>query len=77
MRIALKYKVPIVPTATVGFHKISPLLNEERPEHGPPEPTMMLPIPLPFKAKIEFGNTPEGIKKLNQLYPQGPPRTKS
>ena len=28
------------------------------------------------KDKILFGSTPEGIKKLNSKYPQGPPRTK-
>ena len=66
VRIALKYEVPIVPTATVGFHKISPILNEKRPEHGPPKPTMMLPIPLPFKAKIEFGKPFE----LDEYYGQ-------
>ncbi len=55
VRIALKYKVPIVPTTTIGFHKINPILSENRPEHGPPEPSSMAPIPLPFKAKIEFG----------------------
>ena len=27
--------------------------------------------------KILFGNTAEGIKKLNKMYPQGPPRTNS
>ena len=66
VRIALKYKVPIVPTATVGFHKISPILSEERPEHGPPKPTMMSLIPLPFKATIEFGKPFE----LNEYYDQ-------
>lgn len=55
VRIALKYKVPIVPTAMMGFHKVSPILKEFPQEHGPPDPILFSLIPFPFKIIIEFG----------------------
>lgn len=55
VRIALKYEVPIVPVATVGFHKICPILKEFPQEHGPPDPIIPSPFTIPFKLIIEFG----------------------
>jgi len=55
VRIALKYKVPIVPVATVGFHKAIPILKDYPQEHGPPDPILFSFVPLPFKITIEFG----------------------
>jgi 1-acyl-sn-glycerol-3-phosphate acyltransferase len=55
VRIALKYRVPIVPVATVGFHKAVPILKEAPQEKGPPEPVFLSLIPLPFKITIELG----------------------
>lgn len=55
VRIALMYQVPIVPVASIGFHKISPILKEYPQEHGPPDPILFSLIPFPFKIIIEFG----------------------
>jgi 1-acyl-sn-glycerol-3-phosphate acyltransferase len=55
VRIALKYKVPIVPVATVGFHEAIPILKEYPQEHGPPDPIFFSLIPFPVKIIIEFG----------------------
>ena len=64
VRIALKYKVPIVPVASVGFHKVSPIFKEYKQEHGPPDPILFSLIPLPFKLIIEFGKPFE----LSEFY---------
>lgn len=55
VRVALRYKVPILPVASVGFHKVSPIFKEYKQEHGPPDPILFSLIPLPFKIIIEFG----------------------
>jgi len=55
VRIALRYKVPIVPVASVGFHKVSPIFKEYPQEHGPPDPILFSPITFPVKIIIEFG----------------------
>ncbi len=54
VRIALRYRVPLVPTAMVGFHYASPILGEIERDHGPNDP-LILPFTLPAKLKIEFG----------------------
>lgn len=54
VRIALKYRVPIVPVAMVGFHKASPILAEIQKDHGPND-GLFLPFTLPVKLKAEFG----------------------
>jgi 1-acyl-sn-glycerol-3-phosphate acyltransferase len=66
VRIAIKYKVPIVPTATYGFHKAVPILKEYKQEHGPPDPIVFVPIPLPFRLFIEYGKPFE----LQEYYGQ-------
>lgn len=54
VRLAIRYRVPIVPTAMVGFREASPILTEKFMDHGPNMPIVFLP-PLPLKLKIEFG----------------------
>jgi long-chain acyl-CoA synthetase len=54
VRIALRYKVPIVPTAAIGFHLASPILreiylNEKMPDIIP------FPVTFPWKLRIIFG----------------------
>jgi 1-acyl-sn-glycerol-3-phosphate acyltransferase len=65
VRIALKYKVPIVPVASVGFHKAIPILKEHPQEHGPPDPILFSLVPFPFKIIIEFGEPFELTKYYN------------
>ncbi|TXT67673.1 MAG: hypothetical protein BAJALOKI1v1_30036 [Promethearchaeota archaeon] len=55
VRIALRYKVPIVPAGMIRFHKISPILKRVRHDHGPSDPILFPPITFPFKATVEFG----------------------
>ncbi|MHA1265935.1 MAG: lysophospholipid acyltransferase family protein [Candidatus Helarchaeota archaeon] len=66
VRIALKYQIPIVPTAMVGFHKISPILKAYPQEYGPPDPILFSPITFPFKLLIAFGKAFE----LDRYYHQ-------
>ncbi len=63
VRIALKYKVPIVPAAMIGFQKASPILISIEQEHAPADPIYFPLITLPFKLKIEFG-TPFELDKF-------------
>lgn len=53
VRIALKYKVPIIPAAMIGFHKASPILFEIERDHTPNDG--FGPLPFPLKLKAEFG----------------------
>ena len=54
VRIALKYRVPIVPAAMIGFHCASPIFGEIERDHGPND-ILCLPFTLPVKLKVEFG----------------------
>ncbi|MBU2509757.1 1-acyl-sn-glycerol-3-phosphate acyltransferase [bacterium] len=54
VRLAVRYQVPIVPVAMIGFREACPILTETFKDHGPNMPVIMLP-PLPLKLKIEFG----------------------
>ena len=54
VRIALRYKVPIVPTAQIGFHNAAPILAEMKSE-PPPSDIIFLPVIFPAKLKTEFG----------------------
>ncbi len=54
VRVALKYKVPIVPAGMIGFREATPILAEMHRDHGPNTPSVMS-LPLPMKLKIEFG----------------------
>ena len=55
VRIALKYEVPIVPTAIIGFHKVSPILKAVKQDHGPDDPIFFPLVTFPFKIKVELG----------------------
>ncbi len=63
VRIALKYKVPIVPVAQMGLHKVTPILKEIPKAHAPDGNIMSL-INFPFKVTVEFGKPFE----LNEYY---------
>lgn len=54
VRIALHYKVPLVPVAMVGFNRAAPVLYERPVDHGPADPWVMLP-PWPKKLRIVTG----------------------
>lgn len=54
VRIALRYRVPIVPVALIGFHYITPILGEIKRDHAPNDP-IFPPILLPVKLKVEIG----------------------
>lgn len=59
IRLHLKYKIPIIPTANIGFVHASPILgNKYNPEEVPgweEEKMLPLPIMLPKKLIIHFG----------------------
>lgn len=65
VRLALRYKVPIVPAGMVGFREACPIFTEKPVDRGPNTPVIMLP-PLPLKLKIEFGAPFE----LSEYYDQ-------
>ena len=68
VRIALRYQVPVVPTAMIGFHWASPIVAEIERDHGPND---VIPLPpLPVKLKIEFGEPFE----LSEFYGRDPDR---
>lgn len=54
VRLALRYKVPIIPTAMVGFAEANPILKLI-PRDKAPDDIIPFPFPLPWKLKIEFG----------------------
>ncbi|HUT52068.1 MAG TPA: 1-acyl-sn-glycerol-3-phosphate acyltransferase [bacterium] len=54
VRIALHYRVPLVPVAQIGFHNACPIVWEIQRDHYPNDPICPL-FPLPAKLKIEFG----------------------
>lgn len=54
VRIALHYRVPIVPVVMINFHWASPILSEIHRDHGPNDP-ILPPFTFPVKLKAEFG----------------------
>jgi len=54
VRIALRYKIPIVPAAQIGFHSAAPILAEFKHE-PPPDDIIFPPFTFPVKLKTEFG----------------------
>ena len=54
VRIALRYRVPIVPVPMIGFQRASPILSELEVDHAPNYP-ITPPLPFPVKLKAEFG----------------------
>ena len=59
IRLHLRYKIPIIPTANIGFVKAYPILsNEYNPTKVPgweKEKIFPLPLSLPFKLITHFG----------------------
>jgi len=55
IRLALHYKVPIVPTAMIGFHYACPVLFSKRHPNKPDDPIVYLPFTIPWKLRIEYG----------------------
>ena len=54
VRIALRYRLPIVPVAMIGFHGASPIFAEIERDHGPND-ILCPPFTLPVKLKAEIG----------------------
>ncbi len=54
VRIALRYRVPIVPAAMIGFSKASPIFKEIERDHTAND-VICTPFTFPVKLKIEFG----------------------
>jgi 1-acyl-sn-glycerol-3-phosphate acyltransferase len=54
VRIALRYRVPIVPAAMIGFCNASPIFWEIERDHTAND-AICPPFALPVKLKIEFG----------------------
>jgi len=54
VRIALKYKVPIVPVAMIGFQWACPVLGHTKVEKGPDD-IFFLPLTFPAKLKMVIG----------------------
>jgi len=54
VRLSLRYKVPVIPTALIGFAEANPALKII-PHKGKPDDILCLPFPLPLKLKIDFG----------------------
>jgi 1-acyl-sn-glycerol-3-phosphate acyltransferase len=54
VRIAVKYRVPIIPAAMIGFCKATPILREIERDHTAND-ILCLPFSFPVKLKIEFG----------------------
>ncbi|MBD3337486.1 MAG: hypothetical protein GF353_00165 [Candidatus Lokiarchaeota archaeon] len=57
IKLHLKYKIPVIPTAMIGFVKASPFYsNRYNPKKIPPwDREVMAPILFPFKLIIHFG----------------------
>lgn len=54
VRIALRYRVPIVPAAMIGFCNAAPIFREIERDHTPND-VICPPFTFPVKLKIEFG----------------------
>jgi 1-acyl-sn-glycerol-3-phosphate acyltransferase len=65
VRIALRYRAPIVPVGLVGFHYAAPILHEIKRDHGPNN-IVFLPFAFPAKLHAVFGKPFE----LSEFYGQ-------
>jgi 1-acyl-sn-glycerol-3-phosphate acyltransferase len=63
VRLAVRYRVPIVPVAMIGFDIASPIFKEIKRDHRTPD-VVMLPFTLPATLTIEFGKPFE----LSEFY---------
>lgn len=63
VRLALRYRVPIVPVAMAGFHKASPILAEITKGYDIPLP-VVFPLTVPVKLRVVIGRSFE----LSEYY---------
>lgn len=63
----LRYKIPIIPTAMIGFVKAAPILGHQyNPNNVPPwEKEIIFPLMLPRKCIVHFGPPIEFTKYFN------------
>lgn len=54
-RIALRYRVPVVPAAMIGFADASPIIKVI-PHDRAPDDVLCPPFAFPFKLRIKFGS---------------------
>ncbi len=54
VRMALRYRVPVIPAALIGFQSACPVFKIIPHNHAPDD-VICLPFTLPFKTRIEFG----------------------
>ncbi len=54
-RIALRYGVPVVPAAMIGFHRACPILKSVPRKGMPDDPIHFLPVTFPFRLTIRYG----------------------
>lgn len=64
-RIALRYRVPVVPAAMVGFSLASPIFKEIERDHTAND-VICTPFTFPVKLKIEFG-APIGLSEYHGM----------
>lgn len=55
IRMAIRYQIPIIPTAMMGFHHACPIFSATRNAKQPDDPISFLPFTLPWKLRIEYG----------------------
>lgn len=57
IKLHLRYQIPIIPTASIGFVKAAPIITHQyNPKLIPPwEKELMLPFIFPFKLILHFG----------------------
>lgn len=57
IKLHLRYKIPIIPTASIGFVKAAPIITHHyNPDLVPPwEKELMLPFIFPYKLIFHFG----------------------
>ena len=67
IKLHARYGIPIIPTASIGFVKASPIIsNQYNPKKVPPwEKEVMVPFILPKKLIIHFGEPLTLVKHLD------------
>jgi len=54
LRLAVKYRIPLIPAAMVGFDTASPVMKA-LPHEGRPDDVLIFPFTFPKKLIVEFG----------------------
>jgi 1-acyl-sn-glycerol-3-phosphate acyltransferase len=62
IRLALHYRIPVIPTAMTGFHKACPVFSANPQKNQPDDPIFFLPFTMPAKLRIIYGK-PVTLKK--------------